>query len=189
MKALVKRVKVPHLELFFNERFYFFLACIRNRTGIRKNTMTEKALTGWNDIGTPPSSPNPRADRLPGFPLWKHVALVGKGQNLAASWESDYKHWHMEEQIVPHLVHQVCAIFMDGKKRGGHDGCVKVVTGPKPGDVTLLSASTVFFRKPLLLLQTCTLPSGTNDWLTERRRTSTWHFTNLFYLSLKIIES
>lgn len=50
---------------------------------------------------------------LPDFPLWKHVALVGKGQNLAGSRENDYKYWHMEEQIVPHSVHQVCAIFMD----------------------------------------------------------------------------
>lgn len=59
------------------------------------------------------------ACRLPGFPLWKHVALVGKGQNLAGSSESDYKCWHMDQQIVPHSVHQVCAIFTDwgGKKK------------------------------------------------------------------------
>lgn len=49
----------------------------------------------------------------PDFPLWKHVALVGKGQSLAASWETYYKYWHMEGQIVPHLMHQVCAIFTD----------------------------------------------------------------------------
>lgn len=36
----------------------------------------------------------------------------------------------MEEQTVPRLVHQVCAIFIEGKNR--HDGCLEVFAGPGP---------------------------------------------------------
>lgn len=49
----------------------------------------------------------------------------------------------MEEQIVPHSAHQVRAIFMDGKKRERerHDGCLKVVAGPRPDTADVLRQS------------------------------------------------
>lgn len=77
--------------------------------------------------------------------------LLAKGKIWQGTGKPITSIWHMVGQIVPHSVHQVCAIFMDLKKR--HDGCLKGLTGLWPGTADVQRYGTKYhFNKIITLL-------------------------------------